>query len=338
MLTRDHILAVDGGNTSTVAVVVDRSGRLCGAARGGCSDLYGAATPEDALAEIHGVASAALAIAGVTADDLALAAYSLAGADWPEDFRLLERRLAAAIPTHGSPLVVNDAIGALWAGTGDGLGAAAACGTYAAIAAAGPAGIWHSSFWVEPAGAVPLAESALRAVCRAQLGTSPPTRLVDRMLASGGFDTVESLLHHFTCRDRPPRADIARFAPTVFDTAEQGDLIAQGLIDDQAAAIARSVRAGVARAALTRPYPLILAGGLFRHGSSRLSDAVAAAIPDGRVRVTQIEPAAGVALMAARHAGFRTRFEEVIGSVAAAVTIPDWRSVADPRTPVSSAP
>ena len=178
-----------------------------------CADIYGAPTPDDAIAEIVGVASAAMAVAGTGPDAIAIASFSLAGADWPEDVRLLESALRAALRIAGPYLVVNDAVGALWVGTVDGIGAAAACGTYAAVAASGEAGTWRSSFWSEPAGAVHLAEAALRAVCRAQLGTGPATGLRERMLESGGFGRVEDLLHHYTFGEdhRGPRS--ARWHP-----------------------------------------------------------------------------------------------------------------------------
>jgi len=299
-----HLLAVDGGNTSTIALVIDRRGRVAGAAVGGCSDIYGAATPEAAVAEIVKTASAAMAGAGVRAADLAIAAYGLAGADWPEDFRLLEGALGSAIPTGRPPLVVNDAVGALWTGSPDGGGAAAVCGTYLAIAASGPAGVWHSSFWGEPAGAVPLAELALQAVYRTELGTGPDTRLRPRLLDEAGVATVEALLHRFTSRSRPARPEIARLAPAILDTADEGDDVAGQLLRDQAAAIARTVRAAVTRAGLATPYPLVLAGGLFRHRSPLLGRLLAGLLPDGRIMVTNVEPAAGVAVMAATHAGF----------------------------------
>jgi N-acetylglucosamine kinase-like BadF-type ATPase len=299
-----HLLAVDGGNTSTVALVVDRAGRLAGAARGGCSDIYGAATPELAVAEVVETASAAMARAEVAAADLAVAAFGLAGADWPEDFRLLEEEFAAAIPTHRPPVVVNDAVGALWTGSPDGRGAAAVCGTYLAVAAAGPAGRWHSSFWGEPAGAVPLAELALLAVCRTELGTGPDTRLRPRLLDEAGVDSVEGLLHRFTSRSRPRRPEIARLARAILDTADEGDAVAAQLLRDQAGAVARTVRAAVSRAGLPAPYPLVLAGGLFRHGSPLLGSLLAELLPDSATTVTDVEPAVGVAVMAAAAAGF----------------------------------
>jgi N-acetylglucosamine kinase-like BadF-type ATPase len=325
---------VDGGNTSTIALVLDRSGAVVGSARGACSDIYGAASPEAAIAELVSTASSALSRAGVSPADLALAAFGLAGADWPEDFALLEDRLAAAFPTTMPPLVVNDAIGALWTGTSDGRGAAAACGTYAAIAASGDRGTWHTSFWVEPVGATPLAQEALRAVSRAELGTGPSTQLVEGMLTAGGFASVEAMLHRYTNRDRPPRAAIAQFAPVVFDTAEAGDAVAQALIEDQGAAAARSIQAAVVRAGIEGSYPLVLTGGLFKHRSRRLSDAIARALPDSVPVVTRVESVAGVALLAARRAGFPTDRDDTLAAVAGQTDILAWHEPAGAPEPV----
>ena len=321
------MLAVDGGNSSTVALVFEQSGLLAGAARGACADIYGAATPHEAIAEVIGTATAALTSASATTDDLVVAAFSLAGADWPEDFRLLETELGAAFPTNRPPLVVNDAVGALWTGTRDGRGVAAACGTYACVAASGPAGTWHSSFWSEPAGAVHLAEAALRAACRAELETGPGTALRDRMLLASGFARTEDLLHHYTRRDRPPRAEIARFAPTILDVADEGDQVARQLIREQAEAVGRSVRAGVRRGGLDSAYPLVLAGGMFSHSSPLLVDALSDALPDARPVVPRVQPAVGVALMATTAIGLPLPAEVSLAASITEAEIVSWREV-----------
>ena len=48
--------------------------------------------PEPALVEIVRACEKALAAAGASSSDLAASAFSLAGADWPEDFVLLRER------------------------------------------------------------------------------------------------------------------------------------------------------------------------------------------------------------------------------------------------------
>ena len=54
------LLGVDGGNTKTVAVVVDRGGAVLGAGGADCGDIHNAGSPEPALVEIVRAATAAL--------------------------------------------------------------------------------------------------------------------------------------------------------------------------------------------------------------------------------------------------------------------------------------
>src|SRR5438128_9332884 len=116
------ILGVDGGNTKTIAVVVDRDGAVRGVGAGGCADIHNAPTPEDGVAQIVLAVEAALAAAQADADALEAATFSLAGADWPEDFAFLRRELRASLGLRLEPSVVNDAIGPIRGGTDDGVG------------------------------------------------------------------------------------------------------------------------------------------------------------------------------------------------------------------------
>ena len=128
-----------------------------------------------AVAAVEAAVEGALAAAGVQVHDLKAACLSLVGADWPEDFAFW-RREAEARDYGRTVTVVNDALGALRAGTaGDGV--AVVCGTGAAVGARREHAVWHSSFWQEPVGGLELGERALRAVYRAELSLGPPTLL-----------------------------------------------------------------------------------------------------------------------------------------------------------------
>src|SRR5690349_17639742 len=111
------VLAVDGGNTKTIALVATLDGMILGAARGGCSDIYNADPNENspdaaaaALANTERTISAALREAGATRSDITVAILNMAGADWPEDFAFW--REAAHAHNFGHTIIVqNDAIG-----------------------------------------------------------------------------------------------------------------------------------------------------------------------------------------------------------------------------------
>src|SRR5437016_5558057 len=155
--TPDLLLGVDGGNTKTIALVTRGDGTVLGVGTAGRADIHNAPTPAHGVAEVVRASSTALDAAGARAVDLAAAAFSLAGADWPEDFDLLRAGLAEQLELAVEPFVVNDAIGALRSGTDDGVGVAAVCGTGGAIGARNDRGdVFHLGFWPDGTGATAL--------------------------------------------------------------------------------------------------------------------------------------------------------------------------------------
>src|SRR5215831_15162460 len=117
-----YVLAVDGGNTKTIALVAALDGTILGAGRAGCSDIYQTSiegtgfldTTEAAIANIEYAVETALKAAQVKASNLTSAVFNMAGADWPEDFTLLEN--AMRIRGYGRNLKIqNDAMGVLHA-------------------------------------------------------------------------------------------------------------------------------------------------------------------------------------------------------------------------------
>jgi N-acetylglucosamine kinase-like BadF-type ATPase len=305
------VLGVDGGNTKTLALIARDDGVIIGSGRAGCGDIYGAKSPAAAIAEIERAVEAALTEAGIAPAELSAGAFSVAGADWPEDFGLLEH----AMLTRGygqQILVVNDGLGALRAGSPDGTGVAVACGTGAAIGARGMDGrVWHSSFWQEPQGAEELSERALLAVCRAELGIDPPTALTDKILAELGARNVEEVLHQMTVRDTARREKWRQLVRPLFDAADAGDSTARAILishgkslGDYAIVAARKV------GLLEWPFTLVLTGGVLRHPSPFLRDSLVSrvheAAPTARAIQSRFEPVAGAVLLALELAGIET--------------------------------
>ena len=200
-MTGRFVLGVDGGNTKTIAAIAGMDGRIVGIGRAGCSDMYAAGSAERALQEIGDAIDSAWREAGVRREELAACGFSLAGADWPEDIDFL-RSAVQGLGCGGRTVVVNDAMGALRAGSADGTGVAVVCGTGAAIGARGNDGrAWHTSWWQEPQGSRHLADKALRAVYRAELGIDPATTLTNRVLQLYREHDVEAVLHRITARE-----------------------------------------------------------------------------------------------------------------------------------------
>jgi N-acetylglucosamine kinase-like BadF-type ATPase len=299
-------LGVDGGNTKTVALVATADGLVHGSGRAGCSDIYATGGANEATRAIDAAVGAALADAGATRDDVVCACFSLAGADWPEDFAYHERTLAR----HAKRIrVVNDGIGALWAGAVSGPAVSVVCGTGAAVGARGADGrLWHSSFWQTAQGARDLGRHTWFAVIRSELGIDPPTGLRGRLAAIANAPDIDSLLHRYTRRDRREAPPYERFTQALVAEAARGDSVAVALmrahadvLGDYALAAARQVQIGDA------PFALVLAGGVVR-ASGVLHDAIVARVRERANAVpvdAPLEPVAGAVLLALESAGGR---------------------------------
>ena len=295
------ILGVDGGNTKTVALVATRDGAVVGAGRSGCADIY-ARPPVEAVAEVVSAAAAALAAAGAEPPDVGAAVFSLAGADWPEDFDLLRRELGGWLGRP--PTVVNDAIGAIHCGVPSGVGVAVVCGTGSAVGARGDDGaVFHIGFWPDGGGARLLGDDALRAVYRHALGVGPATALTRHALATFGAQDAIALLHAFTRRGGIEARRTAALARAVLDVSAAGDPVASAIVRTHADVLAAQARASAARVSLARPYALVLAGPVFGHRSGELARLVAERIPEAVPVRPQLEPAAAAVWAALTEVG-----------------------------------
>ena len=308
-MTRDLLLGVDGGNTKTIALVAAGDGTVVGVGTAGCADIHNAHSPDEAVGEVVRASSTALEAAGAGAFDLAASVFSLAGADWPEDFELLRGGLAERLELVGEPVVVNDAIGAIRSGTDDGVGVAAVCGTGGAIGARNRRGeIFHLGFWPDGTGALALGSEGLAAVWRAGIGVGPETSLTVRALERWDSPDPLSLLHAFTRIGGLGESPKVRslFADAVLDEAAAGDPVAYGIVELAGRHLGDYARLCAERTGqLGAPFPLVLAGGVLRHSSMLLRESILERLPDAEPVYPLVEPVAGAVLLAADRAGAR---------------------------------
>jgi N-acetylglucosamine kinase-like BadF-type ATPase len=301
------LLGVDAGNTKTVALVVTENGAVLGSGRGRCGDIHNAAGPAAAVDQIVAVSNAALVAAGVGAGDLAAAGFSLAGADWPEDFAYLVGELRQRLALPADPEVVNDAVGGLRSGSEDMIGVSVVIGTHVAIAGRNASGdLFHLGFWPDSTGAHALGSQGLAAIWRHMLGLGPETSLVGRALARWDASDPEELLHLLTRIGAPEDTQAARFADAVLDEADAGDAVAATIVETVAGRMGDYAQVCAERTGqLGAPFPLVLCGSVLRHPSPLLRSALLARVPDGRPVYPDVEPVAGAVLLAADRIGAR---------------------------------
>ncbi len=299
------VLGIDAGNTKTIALIANTAGTVLGWGRAGRSNIY--VQPARSLAALEAAVARARESAGLDDSPLATLTLSAAGADWPEDFDLLQAELRRWNWSEQA-LVVNDAVGALRAGSLDGQGVTVVCGTSAGIAARHPSGaVWHTSYWQEPEGADELAARTLRAVYRADMGIDPPTGLTLPVLTHFGCPDVEALLHALTRRNRRTPKRMARLARILLDQAAAGDATSLRIVGAHGASLGDYALVAARKVGLHGDYLLTTSGGVMRHPSPILREALLARVrevhPQVRWQASHHEPVFGALLLALERAG-----------------------------------
>ena len=325
----DLLLGVDGGNTKTIALVVSSDGTVVGVGTGDRSDIHNSAAPAEAIEEVARAVAGALDAAGARPADLTASAFSLAGADWPEDFDLLRGGLAARLGLTAVPLVVNDAIGAIRCGTDNGVGVAVVCGTHGTAGARNAAGdVYHFGFWPDDTGAWALGSQGLAAVWRAELGIGTATSLTARALRHWGASDPLELLHSFTrlLGPRIPASDRAVFAEAVLDEADAGDAVAGDIVRSAGMRLGDYARVSATRTGQQGSrFPLVVCGGVLRHPSVLLRESILSRVPDGVPVYPSVEPVVGAVLLAGDAVGAQLDLDTL------GTTLLSWPSRGDDR-------
>jgi len=165
-----------------------------------------------------------------------------------------------------------------------------------------------------------VAVDALRAASRFEQDRGPQTSLLSRIVDRLGMSEFDEVVRWTYTVEK---SDISSLAPLVFEAAEQGDDVAQAILEDGARQLAAlthdvAVKLGLAEAAPTT----VLYGGLFEQGYFDLvRDAIDLLLPEAEVVRPKVEGAVAAARLA------RDSVAEQIPSVS-----PPARSVGPPVT------
>jgi N-acetylglucosamine kinase-like BadF-type ATPase len=320
-----RFLAVDAGNSKTVAVVVDAGGGVLGRARGGRGDIYNAVTPHAAAEAVIGSIRGALAEAGVEPAGLRATALRLAGVDWPEDAVWWRDRLAADLPGLERFSIANDGFASLRLGMLDGVGLAITVGTGPAVAGRSRDGRECCSGWMvfDHLGGAGLADAAVRAVCLAWMGIGPSTTLTPALLGLFGVADPYELRHVFTrLEGRRSSAEVLGATRSVLEVAGSGDPVAAGIVADHARAFVGYTGWVAAQVGgVPGPdLPIVLNGSVATSEHDALREALCAELatahPDCPVSVSDAPPLAGCVLDALAEGGVELTAELRDGVIA----------------------
>ena len=302
-----YFLGIDIGGTKSHALIADETGRAVGFGQGGPGN-HEVVGYEGLETMLQHVTHQALAMAGISIEQIASAGLGVAGYDWPSE---LAPTLAAIRPLGlCAPIeVVNDTIIGLVAGSETGWGVAVIAGT------SNNCWGWDEHHRVgrvmgngsdlgENGGSAELVQRARQSVAKAWTRRGPQTALtqafVDLTGASAEADLLEGLSQRYY--DLGPEA-----APLVFQIAEAGDSVAVDVIRWAGHELA-SLALGVSRQLgfENRSFEIVLVGSMYNGGRLLLDpmrEAVHEVAPGARfVRLTA-PPVVGAVLLGMQTAG-----------------------------------
>ncbi|MDR3719466.1 MAG: BadF/BadG/BcrA/BcrD ATPase family protein [Bryobacteraceae bacterium] len=300
-----YFLGVDGGQSSTTALIGDETGRVLGFGRGGpCNHVSAAEARAKFTLTIGGCVAQAREAGGLPEDiEFRTACYGFSGGPVDKD------ALVAEMFRAGKRLVTHDAYIALCGAHAGGPGVITIAGTGSISFGRGAegrlmrAGGWGYVFGDE-GGGFDLTRQALRAALRVDEGWGPPTLLRDALVKATDAKDANDLMHRFY-GGKLTRPQMAALSRLVDKAALAGDVVADGILTEAAQQLA-----GLTLAVRKKTFaekecaPVAYIGGVFH--SARLLQRFRTQLErDGLATVAapKYGPAAGALLEAYRMAG-----------------------------------
>ena len=308
------MLAIDGGNSKTDVALVAGDGTLLATARGPGTNSHEIGVEQTMLIVAAVVKQAAAQVAASRKGWAALHTVAcLANADLPEE----EDELAAAVRAQGwspSATVVNDTFAILRSGLTDEdqphWGVAVVCGAGINCVGVAPDGRvtrflalgMISGDW---GGGYGLGLEVLWHAMRAEDGRGPDTLLAGYVTGHFGTERVEEVtlgVH----QGKIPADDLTGLAPVLLRAADAGNPVARTVVNRLADEISVMAITAMRRLDLAgRHTPVILGGGVITARNPLLMNAIgrqlAEAAPRARVRVIDVPPVVGAALLGLDH-------------------------------------
>ena len=300
------VLAVDGGQSSTLALLADLNGTIIASGRGGPSNHYnepgGPQRLESALRDSTGQAVKA---AGLDPEGIAHVCLGMSGIH-PQAQVIAQTLFPAA-----SVELLHDAVTALAGASLAQPGVIVIAGTgavaYGRLASGEEAqsGGWGYLIGDEGSGYW-LGIEAMRAAVQASDGRGDPTTLVGRIPKHLHLPDLRAL-HRKLYAQEVSRSAVASLATVTADAARAGDAVAVQLLARAGQELAQAALAVITRLGrLDSGQPIYHTGGVFRAGALILDSfeaMVASRSPNSTVHAPAFSPAVGALLLALHAAG-----------------------------------
>lgn len=227
----DYFIGIDGGGTSCRAAVADASGQILGRARGGAANIL--TNLDGALANITSTAKEAVFAAGLDVDLNDIPAFlGLAGANVAAQVTELTTRLpfkAVKIDTDG--------LIALQGAFGDADGVVAILGTGSVYITRHAGNVSYTGGWGfmvgDLGGGARIGRALLQECLLVHDGVRRNSPLIETTMAGFGNEPIRLVTF---AHEASPR-DFGRFAPSVFEAANENDLAGMALVKGAVSAV-----------------------------------------------------------------------------------------------------
>jgi N-acetylglucosamine kinase-like BadF-type ATPase len=304
-------LGVDGGQSSTTALIGDETGRVIGIGPGGPANHVASSDARAKFLEVlSACVNAAATHAGVSSPEFESACCGFSGGPADKD-TLTHQAIKSA-----NYFITHDALIALSGATAGGPGVVVIAGTGSiafgrnADGITARAGGWGYIFG-DQGGAFDLVRRALRAVLKNEERWGPPTRLRELLLESTGASDANDLLHRFYTPDYP-HSRVAALSPLIEKAAAEGDSVAHNILMSSAHTLG-SLVTSVRRNLFIDHMPALVtySGGVFHCRPILDRFRLLVAMEEGNhVEAPQFGPAAGALLEAYRLAGVECKLKD----------------------------
>jgi N-acetylglucosamine kinase-like BadF-type ATPase len=312
-----YYLGVDVGSTKTAALIADEYGNPIGDCQSG-SGNHETVGFDGMQAALCAAMDGAIQDAKIQNDQIAGAGFGIAGLDWSAEVPAMEKiinHLGLSAPYR----MVNDAVLGLLAGTSESWGLTVVSGTGCNCRG------WdkdhkregrvtgHGVLMGENAGASELIIHAMQIVNHSWIKRLPPTALADAFIKYVNAKNLEDLIEGYTSGTYAIGADAAFI---VFDTAAQGDALAQEIIKWAGVELGELANAVIRQLNFeSLEFEIALIGSMFKGGEALIAPmraTIHALAPKAQLIVAEVKPVVGAVLLGMEAGGLKLTLEQRI--------------------------
>lgn len=310
-----YFLGIDIGATKTAAMITDENGNQIGTGQSGPGNHENVGFDGMQIA-IREAMNGAIHNAKIQMDQITASGFGIGGYDWPAEEPHMQKvinNLGLSTPYK----IVNDVVLGLLAGTSAGWGVAVVSGTGCNCRGLDKEHKFegrvtgYGILMGENAGASELINHAMQIIGYSWTKRLPHTALANTFIEHVGAKDLEDLIEGYTNGHYVIGADMA---PLVFQTAEQGDAVAQGIVKWAGVELGEMANAVIRQLNFENlEFEVALIGSMFMSGEPLIApmrETIHTIAPNAKLIRTEVKPVVGAVLLGMEAGGLILTVEQ----------------------------